>query len=276
MIGRTGALLLAPLLLAVAAGCVRAPPPDLSRNPADLLAQVRRAQARVASCSGSARLSLSGLEVGGSLDAWVAAETSGRLRVDLFDFFGNPAATLVASGGRFALLDLREGVLYRGEDRPEVLSRIVSVPLGTRDLARVLCGSVAILEGQPVTAEPGDGAVLLEIAGPAGRQVLAVEEEASIRRASFLPGPGGGKGWQAEFSVFRHPSGVRFPTEVGLTGGGAGLSLRWTDDLQVNVAIDGGLFLLEAPGGVRVIELGPDTSVPALGLPIRPATPARS
>ncbi|HET8733181.1 MAG TPA: DUF4292 domain-containing protein, partial [Anaeromyxobacteraceae bacterium] len=90
--------------LVAAAGCVRAPPPDLSRNPADLLEQVRRAQAGVTSCRGPGRLGISSPNLSGSLDAWVAAERPGHVRVEVFDFFGNPAAVLVAGGGRFALL----------------------------------------------------------------------------------------------------------------------------------------------------------------------------
>jgi hypothetical protein len=261
--------------LLAAAGCVRAPPPDLSRNPADLLEQVRRAQAGVTSCRGPGRLGISSPDLSGSLDAWVAAERPGRVRVEVFDFFGNPAAVLVAGGGRFALLDARAGAFYRGEDRPENLARLVPVPLGAKDLAAVLCGGVPILDGKPVSAEPGDGVVLLEIAGEAGRQVIAVGEEASIRSASFLPGPRGGTPWTVSFSVFRHPAGRRFPTEVELRGAGSEIQLRWKDDLEVNGPPDPGLFVLDPPRGARVVDLAPGAPPPPLELPLRPATPAR-
>ncbi len=266
---------LAALLLLAAAGCVRAPPPDLSRNPAELLAQVRRSQERVTSCRGSGRLGISSRDLSGSLDAWVAVERPARVRVEVVDFFGNPAAVLVAAGGRFALLDSRAGVLYRGEDRPESLARFVPVPVGARELAAVLCGTVPILDGTPVSAEPGDGVVLLEIAGKGGRQVLAVGEEASVERATFLPAADGGTSWRAAFSVFRHPGGRRFPTEVDLRGGGAELSFRWKDDLETNVVAGDAPFALDPPRGVRVVDLAPGAPPPALDLPLRPATPAR-
>lgn len=263
------------LSLALASGCVRAPPPDLSRAPGPLLAQVRAAQEGVSSCRGSARLGLSSPDLSGSLDAWVAAEKPGRLRLEVFDFFGNPAAVLVAGGGRFALLDARAGILYRGDDTPENLARLLPVPLGARDLASLICGGVPLLDGQAVTAEPGDGVVLLEIAGEPGRQVLAVGEGASIVSAAFLPGARGGTAWKAAFSVFRHPGGRRFPTEVELRGGGSEISLRWKDDLQVNVRPEDALFALDPPRGVRVVDLAPGAAPPALDLPIRPATPSR-
>ena len=265
----------AALALVSAAGCVRAPPPDLSRNPAPLLAQVRAAQEGVSSCRGSARLGLSSPDLSGSLDAWVAAEKSGRLRFEVFDFFGNPAAVLVAGGGRFALLDTRAGTLYRGDDTPENLARLLPVPLGARELASVVCGGAPILDGQAVTAEPGDGVVLLEVAGAAGRQVLAVGEEASIVSASFLPGARGGTAWRAAFSIFRHPGGRRFPTEVELRGGGAELSLRWKDDLEVNGAPEDALFELDPPRGARSVDLAPGAPPPPLDLPIHPTTQGR-
>jgi hypothetical protein len=270
-----GVRALAALLAVSAAACVRAPPPDLSRDPEALLAQVRRAQERIVACRGPARLGISSPDLSGSLDAWVAAERSGRVRVEVFDFFGNPAAVLVAGGGRFALLDVRAGILYRGDDRPESLARLVPVPVGARELAAVLCGTVPIADGKGVAAEPGDGVVLLEVAGPAGRQVLAVGPEAAIQSASFLPGARGGAPWKAVFSVFRHGAGRRFPTEIELRGGGAELSLRWKDELELDGPPEDALFALDPPRGVRVVELAPGAPPPALDLPLRPAPPSR-
>jgi hypothetical protein len=247
--------LAAVLALLLAAGCVRVPPPDLSRDPALLLDQVRAAQAGVTSCRGSARLSVSSPDLSGSLDAWAASEKSGRVRVEVFDFFGNPASVLVAGGGRFSLYDARAGVLYRGEDTPENLARLVPLPIGARDLALVLCGSAPILDGRPLMAEAGDGVLLLEIAGGSGREVLAVGEGGAVERASFLPGARGGTPWKVAFSGFRRTEGQRFPTEVEVSGGGAKVSLLWKDDLELNLPPDDALFLLDPPRGVRVVDL---------------------
>ncbi len=271
MRGGSAARAAAGLALALAA-CARPQPPDLSRNPGELLAQVRSAQGRVTACRGAARLGLSSPDLSGTLDAWVAAELPARLRVEVLDFFGNPAAVLVAEAGRFALLDARAGVVYRGDDTPDALARLVPVPLGARELARVVCGSAPLLEGAATAAEPGDGVVLLELAGNAGRQVLAVGPEAAVVAARYLPGPRGGTAWKAEFSVFRHPAGHRFPTEIEVRGAGSGLTLRWKDDLELNGTADGTLFRLETPRGAREVELLPGSAPPPLDLPIRPAT----
>jgi hypothetical protein len=245
----------AVVALALAAGCARVPPPDLSRDPARLLEQVRAAQDGATACRGSARLSVSSSDPSGSLDAWVAAERGGRVRVDVFDFFGNPAALLVASGGRFAFYDAREGVLYRGDDTPENLARLVPVPIGAKDLASVICGSAPIIDGRAVSTEAGDGVLLLEIAGESGRQVLAVGEGGAVERASFLPGAHRGKPWKVAFSAFRRTAGQRFPGDVELRGGGAEVSLLWKDDLEVNLPPEASLFELAPPRGARVVDL---------------------
>jgi hypothetical protein len=266
---------IAVLLVLLGAGCARVPPPDLSRNPEELLEQVRASQGRVTACRGSARLVVSSPELSGSLDAWAAAEKGGRVRVELFDFFGNPAAVLVASEGHLALYDARAGTVYRGEDTPENLARLVPVPIGARDLAWVVCGSAPLLAGRAVLAESGDGVLLLEIAGETGREIVAVGEGGGATRASFLPAPSAGPAWRVEFSVFRHLGGERVPRDVEPRGGGAEVSLHWKDDLEVNHAPEGALFQLETPRGARVVDLAPGASPPQIDLPIRPTTPSR-
>lgn len=272
---RGGRLASAAAVLLLGAGCARVPPPDLSRDPSALLEQVRASQSRVTTCKGSVRLAVSSPELSGSLDGWVAAAKGGGVRVELFDFFGNPAAVLVASGGRFALFDARAGALYRGEDRPENLARLVPIPVGASDLAAVACGSAPLIDGRAVLAEPGDGVLLLELAGEQGREVLAVGEGGAATRASFLPGARGGKPWKVAFSAFRGVDGLRVPRDVELRGEGGEVSFSWRDDLELNQPVEPSLFQLETPRGARVVDLEPGGSPPPIELPLRPAAPAK-
>jgi hypothetical protein len=110
---RAGALVACWLaaLSAVVGGCAsRVPPADLSRDPAALLEQVRAAQARVTRVRGSARVNIESPGGSGTVTELAAAEKPDRLRLETLDFFGNPAAVLVAAGGRFAFHDQRENV----------------------------------------------------------------------------------------------------------------------------------------------------------------------
>ena len=268
--GRAGVL--AALALAASAGCVRVPPPDLSRDPDALLAQVREAQALARTVRGSARVGVAHPGTSGTLDAWAAAEKPDRVRVELLDFFGNPASVLVAAAGRFSLYDARAGVLYRGEATPENLARLLPLPLGARDLTTLLCGSAPLLEGAPVAAEPDGGAMRLELAGADGRQLLWVGEGAAVRAARLEPAAGSrARGWSAEFDVFRRRAGARVPTDSELRAPEGRVTLHWKEDLEVNVGVDPATFRMDAPRGARVVDLGAGDVMPEVSLPLRAA-----
>jgi hypothetical protein len=258
-------------LILGAAACTRVPPPDLSPDPEVLRSQVRATQDRVRSCRGSARVGVSSPEASGSLDAWLAAEKPDRVRVELLDFFGNTAAVLVAGDGRFSLYDPRAGTLYRGEDTPENLRRLLPVPLGARELASLVCGSVPLLPGGTTSVRPGDGVMLLDIASPAGRQSLRIGAEATIRSASTEPLQGSTSPWSASFDVFRHRGGAVVPTDAELQGEGATVTLHWKEDLEVNPPAAPAAFRLEPPQGARVVDLPAGSAPPPLELPLRPA-----
>src|SRR5919206_534228 len=83
---RRGARCAAPLAaLVLLAGCPRVPPRDLSRDPADLAAQVRAAQQRVRAVRGSARVAITSREVSGTVNELVAAEAGARVDLEWRD-----------------------------------------------------------------------------------------------------------------------------------------------------------------------------------------------
>jgi hypothetical protein len=272
-----GWLRLAGLAAAAAmAGC-RVPPPDLSRDPAELLAAVRAAQGRVARVQGSAKVHVDSPEVSGWVDEFVAAEKPDRVRLETRDFFGNVAAVLVADGGRFALYDARQRVYYRGEATPENVSRLLPLALPPADLAVLLCGSAPLVEGPAREVEARGARLLLRLGGASAEQELAVGEEAAVeasrvRRPAATPAGGGGADHDLEFDTFRRRGGIRFPTAARLAAPAAGvrLELRWKEDLEVNGPPDPALFRLEPPRGARVVDLAPGSSAPPVELPARP------
>jgi hypothetical protein len=251
--------LLALLLLASAGGCVkRAPPPDLSPDPAALLAQVERTQARVERVRGEARVRVETPGGSGTVTQLVLAERPDRLRLDALDFFGNPAAALVADGGRFTLLDLREGVFYRGAATPENLTRLVPVPISARDLVLLLCGAVPVA-GRASAVEPGDGVLRLTLEDGDRVQRLDVGAGAAVHRSTVRERPGTGSAsprYDVAFDHFQERGGRPFPDEVRLDAPGAGVRLRLTwKEIDVNGVLPEGSFTLTPPPGVRIVDL---------------------
>jgi len=279
---RAGRPRLAGLAAAAALLGCRVPPPDLSRDPAELLSAVRAAQARVARVQGSARVRIDSPEVSGWVDEFAAAEKPDRVRLETRDFFGNVAAVLVADGGRFAFYDARRQVYYRGEATPENVSRLLPVALPPAEMATVLCGSAPLLEGAPLAVEASGARLLLRLGRGEAAQELGVGEEAAVETARLrgpaASGGGPGPGWDLEFDAFRRRGGARFPTVARLAAPAAGvrLELRWKEDLEVNGPADPSLFRLDPPRGARVVELAPGAAVPPVDLPARPGPPGRA
>lgn len=246
----------------VLAGCPpRAPPPDLSLDPVELLEQVRASGERSRSVRGEARLKLRGEGGSGSVPAWIAAEKPDRVYVETLDFFGNTVAVLAAADGQLSLYDARERVVYRGPATAESLQRLVPLPLPPAALAEILCGSAPLIEGAAVGAEPGRGSVDLELAGGARTQSLRIGPGARVERSAIRVGGANGRG--AYDLAFGYHGSSGFPSEVTLSANApfVRMELSW-NDVEVNAAIDAALFRPAVPRGARVVELG-DGPAPA-------------
>jgi hypothetical protein len=191
---RSLALALAAAAVALAGCPPRAPPPDLSLDPAALLVQVRAAQDRIRSVRGEVRVRVESAEASGTVPALVAAQKPDRLLVQTLDFFGNTVAVLAAADGALTLYDARAHVVYRGAATPENLARLLPLPISPADLVAILCGSAPLLAGTPASAEPGRGYVTLELAAGPRTQALRVGAGAAVLRSTVridgAPGPG--------------------------------------------------------------------------------------
>lgn len=251
---RGAMLALAALALA---GCPpRAPPPDLSLDPAQLLAQVRSAQDRVRSVRGDVRVRVETQRGSGTVSGFAAAKKPDRVLVHTFDFFGNTASALATAGGELSLYDARERVVYRGAATAENLARLVPIPLSPSDLATLLCGSAPLLEGEPVRADPGRGWVELEIAAGQARQVLRVGPGAAVLSSS-LSVPGGGTGaYDVAFGERDTSDAKRFPGEVTVSAREprAKVRLTWTE-VEPGAALADTIFAPTVPRGARVVDL---------------------
>jgi outer membrane biogenesis lipoprotein LolB len=255
----------------VLSGCPRVPPADLSRDPAALLGEVQAAQARVKTVRGSARVRIESPGLSGTVTEFAAAEKPDRVRLETLDFFGNPAAVLVADRGVFAFLDVRGGVFYRGEATPENVSRLLPFVIPVEELVTILCGSAPLLPGAPLEVNVDDGLLLLTLGRGDTGQRLAIGEAASVewsRVRRHATGEGGATSetapaYDLEFDDFRRRGGGRFPMKLDLDApaGRAHIRLSWRD-VEVNGRLEPSLFRLLPPEGARIVDLEAGAVVP--------------
>jgi hypothetical protein len=261
---------LALVAAALLAACTpRRPPPDLSLDPAALLAQVRAAQAHVRSVRGEARLRIRSPDGSGTVTALVAAERPDRVYVQTVDFFGNTLAVLATSGGALSLYDARERVLYRGPATPRNLARLVPIALSPEELAAILCGAAPLLDGEARRAEPGRGYVTLELAGGDRTESLRIGAGAMVQRAAMrVAAAAGPSGWDLEIVRAEAPEGGTFPSEVSLSAESPEVRLRlaW-QEAEWNAPVDAALFSPAPPRGARIVELGEAAPPPGLLAP---------
>jgi len=244
------------LLAAAAVACSHAPvPAGPPLDPAALLQQIEKAHAEPRTLSASGRAAVDAPENGGRYQIQMVVRRPASLRIAALDPLGNPAALLVADGGRFALLDLRCNVFYRGPSTPENLSRLIPQPLRDEELVALVLGAMPPLPGaRPVEAHrAGDGSVLTLESGEVRQEVsvgadLRVDHVRRFRRAALL--------WEVALDDFDDASGQQMPRQLRLSAPAERIQV----ELQLKERVWGkptsaAAFQLNPPQGVKVVEV---------------------
>jgi len=131
---------------------VQGPPPD----PGALYIEAKKAHGVPETLSCDAKAFVEAPENAGRYALHVSVKRPVSIRIEALTPMGDPAAVLVADQGRFALLDLRNNVFYRGPATPENLSRLIPAPLRDEELVALITGDIPELPGGRPT-ETGTG-----------------------------------------------------------------------------------------------------------------------
>jgi len=242
--------------LAGALGCKSGPPP--SGPPLDaaaLLQQIERAHAEPQTLSASGKAAVDAPQNGGRYQIQVVMRRPASLRIAALDPLGNPAALLVADGGRFALLDLRNNVFFRGPSTPQNLSRLIPQPLRDDELVSLVFGAMPQLPGaRPIEAHrAGDGSVLKLAAGDLTQEVSAGGD---LRIEHVRRFRGGALWWEVTLDDFDDASGQQMPRRLQLSAPAEKIQV----DLQLKERVWGkptspAAFQLTPPKGTKIEEV---------------------
>jgi hypothetical protein len=140
-------LALAAIALTFLAGarCASVSRPYAAPSATDVEAAVRKRGAAVRALRGEARMSY--VTKQGKVKATVRmmAAQGGKLRFDIVSPFDTPLATLVTSGGSFALVDSQKNRHFHGPATPCNISRLLRVQLQPRDVLTILGGGTPLI-----------------------------------------------------------------------------------------------------------------------------------
>ncbi|HTO97686.1 MAG TPA: DUF4292 domain-containing protein [Myxococcales bacterium] len=246
-----------PLLLLLAAGCPKpqvaaGPPPD----PGALYIQAKKAHAAPLTLSCDAKAFVEAPENGGRYALHVSVKRPASLRIEAITPMGDPAAVLVADQGRFALLDLRNNVFYRGPATPENLSRLIPAPLRDDELVSLITGDLPELpDSRPESAaREGDGYRLV-LASPRLRQEVVLGGDLRLLEVRRLDAQRN-LFWSVGLDEHDDSSGAQLPRLLHLEAPPGRIKV----DLRLRNVVAGkpppsGAFLLGAPEGMRVEEV---------------------
>lgn len=259
-------LLLLALLLTACPRSTGTPIPG-ELDPVKLYAQVLAAHLKPETLTADAKAFVDAPENGGKYALHVSVKRAASLRIEALTPLGDPAAVMVASGGRFALFDVRRNEFYRGPSTPQNLSRLFPVPLRDDELVALFLGGVPELVGGLAISAARDGdryRIVLSTAQAGAPAGSGFEQEVLIHQGDLrvlgisrrIAGDQGGPLWSATLEEHDDGSGASLPTiiKLGVPAQKIALDLR-IKNLLVGRPPPFGAFALQPPKGVNVVDL---------------------
>ena len=231
---------------------VAGPPPD----PGALYIEAKKAHGVPETLSCDAKAFVEAPENAGRYALHVSVKRPVSIRIEALTPMGDPAAVLVANQGRFALLDLRNNVFYRGPATPENLSRLIPAPLRDEELVALITGDIPELPGaRPETAaRDGDG-YRLSMVSPRLRQEVTLGADLRVVQVRRLDAANNLL-WSVGLDEHDDSSGAQVPRLLHLEAPPG----KTTVDFRLRNVIAGkpppsGAFLLGVPPGMKVEEV---------------------
>ncbi|HZX97022.1 MAG TPA: DUF4292 domain-containing protein [Myxococcales bacterium] len=244
------------LLLAV--GCASKPPVPVGPAPdaGALYIQAKKAHAVPQTLSADARAFVEAKENGGRYSLHVFVRRPASIRIEALTPTGDPAAVLVADQGRFALLDLRNNVFYRGPATPENLSRLIPAPLRDEELVALITGDIPELpDARPESARRSGDGYQLTLSSLRLRQEVVLGADLRVVQIRRIDARGNLL-WAVGMDEHDDSSGAQVPRLIHLDAplGHTAVDLRLRNTLA-GKAPPAGAFQLGVPAGMRVEEV---------------------
>jgi len=182
------------------------------------------------------------------------AERPDRFRVEVLAMFGTPLAILASDGSLFSAYLPGRSEFYRGPASADNLRRFIRLPLAARDLVGLLLYQPPLLENRDswaVTTPQGPQLILENASG--AHQEIEFDSGLRVVASRYFDAEGTLQ-LSARYDQFASESG--FPSRMQLQLPGEELTAEIEfSELEINAAIDAGLFRLAPPAGLEVRPL---------------------
>lgn len=242
-------------LLLLLAGCATAkvasgPAP----SPSALYEQVKDAHKGPSTLTCDAKAFVQAPQNSGRYELHVAVARPDSIRIEALTPVGDPAAVLVATGGKFSLMDLRNNVFYRGPATARNLARLLPVALRPEELVAVLTGAIPDLPAAlpKSSSREGDSTVLTF---ESGQTVQTATVGADLRLLQVRRTFGADKLlWEIKLDQHDDASGLALLLQFSAPEVKTQVDLRLRN-LTTGKELPKTAFELAVPKGIRVEEV---------------------
>ena len=243
------------LVAAFVSACGHAHTRGRDLDPAALAAQIEKAHAVPESLTAQGKAFVDAPQNGGRYPFQLSVKRPSSLRIAALDPLGNPAAVLVADGGRFALLDARAHKFFRGPATAENLARLIPRPSATRSWWRFSSGSASAPGQRSHRRLRERRRRVLVLDAPGGlSHVICAASDLRIERVRRLRGKD--LWWSAALEDHDDQGGAQMPRLIHFSIPGEKTEVELTlRDRLIGKPPPFAAFQLGAPPGVEVVEL---------------------
>jgi len=250
-------LLIYACVLFFANGCARE---ILKLEPADLpvssvMAALEEKRSQLSSFRAAGNLRVEGAKHRWSGRAFVLARMPESLRLEVLNFFGQPALYLVSDGNHFAFWEPGSGRAYQGSASGNTLTSLINFPLEDNRTLLLLAGIVPSWdyeEAKLFRVQDTDN-LMLELKNDPGRLTQRIwlegEEFAVVGIEQFR---GSRLELQANFTDFAAIEGSLYPRSVLIRADKVVLSLSYKQ-FVINEPLQKETFQLDLPEGIEIL-----------------------
>jgi hypothetical protein len=194
-----------------------------------------------------------------TVEEFITVEKPASLRIEAFSLIGQPLFYLTTDGNVFEALIPSENRFYRGTISSKHFSARFPFFTGIGKIIPLMAGEMTRTdeEGLSTQYSPRDNAYVISQDLPEGsRRIYWIDPlHFATIRAIELDHSRHAR-WEIHFAHFKKRDGIHFPTDVEFHDFGSGRSMKaHLLEWEINPPLKKGLFRLDAPKGVQVIDL---------------------
>jgi hypothetical protein len=228
-------------------------------SPTDLFQRIGARNQQIQSIRTRARVSINLGENRFTLEELIIAKKPASLRIEALSLIGQPLLYVTTNGKIFEALVPAENRLYRGKAATEYLSTFFSFRGGLREIIPLMLGDLGWTDDERLAAnfhEKDNAYVVTEDSAAGSRRIFWIDPFHFAPVRAIELDERGNPRWEILFGNFKKREEIPFPMEIEFRSFSPDRRIKMRLlEWEVNPSVEEGIFRLNVPKGVEIIEL---------------------